>query len=102
MEEQLRETIATLVGEFAPNAVETVHPEHTFIEDLGYDSLLLVQFSFILEELFELEPMSLNDAPPIRDVADLQDYMAEKVKAGEATVPSPEAVKEILESHSII
>jgi len=56
---------------------DEVKPEAKFQEDLGADSLDIVEMMMALEEKFEIE-IPDNDAEKISTVQDLVDYIANK------------------------
>ena len=49
--------------------------EAAFVEDLGVDSLDLVELSMALEEEFGIEEMSEEDMANIKTVGDLVEYL---------------------------
>ena len=53
---------------------EEVNPEASFIEDLGADSLDIVELVMALEEEYEME-ISDEDAEKIKTVKDVIDYI---------------------------
>lgn len=72
-------TAALLAEQFGVEA-DTITMETTF-EDLGADSLDIVELSMALEEEFGLEEMEEDDLSKITTVADLVNYL--KGKLGE-------------------
>ncbi|HOB21622.1 MAG: acyl carrier protein [Firmicutes bacterium] len=58
---------------------EAVTPEASFVEDLGADSLDVVEFVMALEQEFELE-IPDEDAEGIKTVGDAVDYISERIK----------------------
>ena len=60
-------------------ASEEVNPEAKFVEDLGADSLDVVEMIMALEEKFEIE-IPDSDAEKIQTVQDVVDYI-EKAKS---------------------
>ena len=50
--------------------------EATFVDDLGVDSLDLVELSMTLEDEFGIEEMSEEDMANIKTVGDLVEYLA--------------------------
>lgn len=59
---------------------DEVTPQATFIEDLGADSLDMVELSMALEEEFQIE-IPDEDAEKIRTVQNAVDYIDERLKA---------------------
>jgi acyl carrier protein len=61
-------------------ASEEVNPEAKFVEDLGADSLDVVEMIMALEEKFEIE-IPDSDAEKIQTVQDVVDYIEKAKKA---------------------
>ena len=61
-------------------ASEEVKPEAKFVEDLGADSLDVVEMIMALEEKFEIE-IPDSDAEKIQTVQDVVDYIEKAKKA---------------------
>ncbi|MDD5937403.1 MAG: acyl carrier protein [Clostridiales bacterium] len=53
--------------------------EDTTFDDLGADSVDIVELSMALEEEFDIEEMSEEDLSKITTVADLVDYLRNKL-----------------------
>jgi len=70
IETNVREKIAEQLGV----AADEVKPESSFIEDLGADSLDIVELVMALEEEFNIE-ISDEDAEKIRTVKDVVGYI---------------------------
>ena len=70
IETKVREKIAEQLGV----ATDEVKPESSFIEDLGADSLDIVELVMALEEEFNIE-ISDEDAEKIRTVKDVVSYI---------------------------
>jgi acyl carrier protein len=58
---------------------ERVAPEASFIDDLGADSLDIVELVMAMEEEFNIE-IPDEDAEKLRTVADVQNYLEKKGK----------------------
>jgi acyl carrier protein len=58
---------------------EKVKPEASFIDDLGADSLDIVELVMAMEEEFDLE-IPDEDAEKLRSVQDVASYLASKGK----------------------
>lgn len=72
--EKVKETIIEQLG-VADTAVTT---EASFIDDLGADSLDIVELIMALEEEFDIE-IPDNDAEKVATVGDVVDYIKEHV-----------------------
>ena len=59
---------------------ERVKPEASFIDDLGADSLDIVELVMAMEEEFEIE-IPDSDAEKLRTVNDVQSYLKGKGKS---------------------
>ncbi len=70
VETRVREIIAEQLGV----AASEVTPEASFIEDLGADSLDIVELVMALEEEYGIE-ISDEDAEKVRTVKDVVDYI---------------------------
>jgi hypothetical protein len=91
------EVVARVVATLAPDKPATVGRNESLIAHLGYDSLLLMELRFALEELFALDVVDLEDPPPVGEVWQLQEYMAQQVRAQTATVPTSDVVTAYLQ-----
>jgi len=75
MEERVR---AIIVEQLEP-AEEEVVPEASFIDDLGADSLDLVELVMRMEEVFDVE-IPAEDAENIRTVQDAINYIQQHIE----------------------
>jgi acyl carrier protein len=75
IEERVKEIICEQLGVSA----DEVTPQASFIEDLGADSLDLVELVMALEEEYGME-ISDEDAEKIRTVQDVLDYINKQKK----------------------
>lgn len=74
------EKLTELLAEQFSVEPETITKETSFENDLGADSLDLVELSMALEEEFGVEEMSEEDAAAIKTVGDLVHYLQNKIE----------------------
>jgi acyl carrier protein len=78
VEKKMERRIIEIIVEQLGVSEEEVTPEASFIEDLGADSLDLVELIMAMEEEFSLE-ISDADAEKIQTVQDVINYITEHV-----------------------
>ncbi len=74
IEEKVKEIIAEQLG----IEVEQIKPESKFVDDLGADSLDVVELIMAFEEAFDIE-IPDEDAEKIQTVKDVIDYIQSKL-----------------------
>ncbi len=74
----VEEKVKNIIVEQLGVDVESVTPEASFIDDLGADSLDIVELVMTMEEEFDLE-IPDEDAEKIKTVADVSNYIKSKV-----------------------
>lgn len=74
------EKIRNLICEQFLVEPETVTPETTFVDDLGADSLDVVELTMALEEEFSLPEISDEELKKITTVGDLVEYVGRFVQ----------------------
>jgi acyl carrier protein len=72
--EEISERIKGIIVEQLGVSMEEVNPEASFIEDLGADSLDIVELIMALEEEYEIE-IPDEDAEKIQTVQDVINYV---------------------------
>ena len=80
MSEELRAKIYQLVCDQLGVEQSQVSPEATLLDDLGADSLDVVEMVMALEEVFDLE-IPDEDVEGIRTVGDVESYLAKRIAA---------------------
>ncbi len=76
VEEKVRDIVVEQLGVSS----DEVMPEASFIDDLGADSLDIVELVMAIEEEFDLE-ISDDDAEKMQTIGDAITYVDEKTKA---------------------
>lgn len=74
------EKLTELLSEQFSVEPDTITKETSFVDDLGADSLDLVELSMALEEEFGVEEMAEEDIAGITTVGDLVRYLQSKVE----------------------
>ncbi|WP_294514768.1 acyl carrier protein [uncultured Intestinimonas sp.] len=75
------EKLCDLISEQFGVEADTITMETTFTDDLGADSLDIVELSMALEEEFGVSEMSEEDIAGIATVGDLVNYLQNKLDA---------------------
>ena len=73
------EKLCKLISEQFGVEADTITMETTFADDLGADSLDIVELSMALEEEFGIDEMSEDDVAKIKNVGDLVAYLQDRV-----------------------
>ena len=75
------EKLCDLISEQFGVEADTITMDTTFTDDLGADSLDIVELSLALEEEFGVSEMSEEDIAGIATVGDLVNYLQNKLDA---------------------
>jgi acyl carrier protein len=75
--EEINERVKSIIAEQLGVNMEEVIPEASFIEDLGADSLDIVELIMALEEEYDME-IPDEDAEKIQTVEDVTSYIQSK------------------------
>jgi acyl carrier protein len=78
----------------APEAPDSVAGTDRLIGDLGFHSLALVELAFVLEELFQLDPITPEQAMGIERVSDIEQLITAALDAGLAQPPTTALIQE--------
>ena len=82
-ESDIEERVATIICNQLDVEKEKVKPETNFVNDLGADSLDIVELVMELEEAFEMS-IPDDDAEKIRTVGEAIDYIKKNAKEPKA------------------
>jgi acyl carrier protein len=74
-EQDVRESIRSIVAELAPEAPDELTSEARLVDDLGFHSLALLELAFTLEDEFDLPPIDEATARQITTVGAVQDHV---------------------------
>jgi len=77
--EEIAERVKAIIVDLLGVNLEEVSPQASFIEDLGADSLDIVELIMALEEEYEME-IPDEDAEKIQTVEDVTKYIQSKKK----------------------
>ncbi|MBX6424084.1 acyl carrier protein [Thermosulfurimonas sp. F29] len=75
----VEEKVIKIIAEKLNVSEDQVKPEASFVDDLGADSLDLVELVMAMEEEFGME-ISDEEAEKLRTVGDVLNYVKERVK----------------------
>jgi len=84
VEDEILAKVRKLVAEELNVDESEVTPEATFQDDLGADSLALVELIMAFEEKFEIENIPDEDAEQIKTVQNAVDYIVRRRHAQES------------------
>ena len=76
----LDERVSATIVEQLGVSKEEIQPEASFIDDLGADSLDIVELVMAMEEAFDIE-IPDEDAEKIQTIGDAMNYVKERVPA---------------------
>ncbi len=85
-EHELREYVRSVVGAIAPIDGERTKSCSRLIDDLGYDSLGLIELMMTLEHELELAEVDEQDAISIKLVVDVENLIVKSALSSESSV----------------
>lgn len=77
----LRSKVREIVGEMSPLGAREAGSEDRLVEELGYDSLAVIELSLRIEQDFDLNALAAGGTPDITTVKDIEDFVEERVTA---------------------
>jgi acyl carrier protein len=83
--EACRARTREIIQHLAPAGVTGCAPGDLLLEDLAFHSLALVELAFSLEEEFDLEPITYEQAQHIFTVGDVEEFVVAAILLLEAS-----------------
>lgn len=77
---EIRDEVIRVVAEQADRTPESIGPEHVLMEDIGLDSLGVVEISMELENVFDIV-IEDEDMEKVRTVGDVIDMIGRLTRA---------------------
>lgn len=77
--ESTRARVRQLIGEMSPNGRQEAASTDRLIEDLGYDSLAVIELSLQMESTFALTAIGQGTVPDITTVRDVEDLVVQSL-----------------------
>jgi len=74
-EHHLRARVSEVIGQMSPLGPRQATSEDRISDDLGYDSLAVVELALVLESEFDIQQISEDEAIDIVTVKDVQDLV---------------------------
>ncbi|MDQ3934014.1 MAG: phosphopantetheine-binding protein [Actinomycetota bacterium] len=81
---EVRERVVREVRRLAPRPADHVDASSDLENDLGFDSLTLVELALAIEREFDLPPLTEGDAIEIATVGDIQEIVVRTLGEGPA------------------
>lgn len=76
----MRVRVREVTVESAPEPRLDVSAQTSLIEDLGYQSLAMLELGFILEEEFDIALIDTESPIDVRTVGELEEWIVEKIE----------------------
>jgi acyl carrier protein len=73
--EQISTRVCEIIGEMCPTGAREVSLTDRIADDLGYDSVAVVELALVLESEFDLQPISEEDAIDLVTVGDVAELV---------------------------
>ena len=71
--------------EHTPHSAESVRPTDRFVDDLEYDSLMVVELLLAIEQELGLAPIELADVQDIATFAELESFVEARMSGREVS-----------------
>ena len=72
----ISDKVRAIIGHRAPLPSASLHSGTRLVDDLGYDSLAVLEAAFAIEAAFNLPPLSIESLSSIVTVGDVEDLVA--------------------------
>jgi acyl carrier protein len=73
--EQLRERVHRLARAMSPQPIDEITADTRLVDDLGYDSLRLLELAIALEMEFDLSGISADETVSITTVGGIEEFL---------------------------
>lgn len=83
-----------VAGYLAPDPVNGVTPDKSLFDDLAYHSMAMIDLTFAIEEVFDLDPIEPEVLDDVGSVGDLVTYVEKEVAAGRGRIPDSSFLSE--------
>ncbi|GAA2573749.1 phosphopantetheine-binding protein [Actinomadura fulvescens] len=80
--EDLGRRVRDLIGRMSPLGERTAESHHDVMNDLGYDSVAIVELALVLESEFDLRPIDDEQAFDVVTVGDVEQLVRRLSAAG--------------------
>lgn len=78
---QTTERVRAIINQLAPSPTAECHAAQRLVDDLGYNSLALLEMAFALEDEFGLDPIDRATAEGIKLVSDVESLVTSQLRA---------------------
>lgn len=92
---QVPQIVTAVIRLVAPQAPAGILPDQNLIGDLGFHSLARAELGFTLEDLFELDSITPEEAMSMQTVGDITALIDDAVLHRGARMPTAEVVREL-------
>lgn len=93
------DAVVRVVARVAPSGAGPVVPQARLLADLAFQSLMIVELGFALQDLFDVS-VTPEVAMGLSSVADVADLVSLRLREGQARLPEPAELDEWLASYA--
>lgn len=80
--EEIRSQVRDIVGTMSPAGKKSAQSADRLVEDLGYDSLAIVELSLQIESVLGLSTLAQEDGADVVTVSDIEDLVVHSLTGG--------------------